>query len=605
LVARAWVAIAAALLFSVRQMWDMDDPRELGAALSEVGWLFALGILGVIALFAAWSFVVWRTTRFRITADAVHLVKGVLFRQRRQGPLARLQSVDVVRPVVARLLGLSELRLVFAGVGDAAIQLAYLRQSEATQLRAEILHRAALAAEVGVGAVPVAEVGVGGAVPVAEMRTVSGADPTAEVRTAGTAAEVGADGAVPVAEARTVGAATEVETGGAVPAAEVRTVGAVAVGTSDPITGAKAGAGGLESTADPTAEVKSTDPTPVVRAAVVPAAGVGAEVGTAGPALAEVGTVSAATTARATSLLAGDDLPGVPLAAVPWRRILAARLTTPETLVTVVLVGAVVAGLVLWNAGAGYRLAWGALPLALGSAYALLRRLTREGGFRVSADRDALHIRQGLTSQSSQSVPYDRVQTIRLQQPWFWRPWGWWRVTLTMAASQAGDTNDGGPSALLPVGPPAEAAAVTSWVVSQQDGAGRVALAALLEHTLATGLDVMTQWDGYTGIDPRGRWFAPIQWRRLGYVALPGVLALRRGRLSRQLILIPHQRTIGVDVSQGPWARRLGLATVQVYAGKGFLGQSISNLAVPAAVRLGREQLLRARANHCASPPNR
>ncbi len=60
----------------------------------------------------------------------------MLQRRNRRVPLARLQSVDVVRPLLARALGLAELRLEVAGGGDTEAPLAYLSEDDAHRLRA-------------------------------------------------------------------------------------------------------------------------------------------------------------------------------------------------------------------------------------------------------------------------------------------------------------------------------------------------------------------------------------------------------------------------------------------------------------------------------------
>src|SRR5204863_420924 len=57
--------------------------------------------------------------------------------------LDRLEAVDVVRPLVARALGLAELRLEVAGGGSSEAPLAYLSEDAAQRLRAELLARAA------------------------------------------------------------------------------------------------------------------------------------------------------------------------------------------------------------------------------------------------------------------------------------------------------------------------------------------------------------------------------------------------------------------------------------------------------------------------------
>ena len=64
---------------------------------------------------------------------------GLLVRRARRVPLARVQSVDVVRPLVGRLLGLAELRLEVVGGGDTEAPLSYLAEQDARALRAVLL----------------------------------------------------------------------------------------------------------------------------------------------------------------------------------------------------------------------------------------------------------------------------------------------------------------------------------------------------------------------------------------------------------------------------------------------------------------------------------
>ena len=97
--------------------------------------LLAAGTLGSVLVGA----LVWRTTRFRLTPDELQVDSGLLVRRARRVPLARVQSVDVVRPLVARLLGLAELRLEVVGGGDTEAPLSYLSEADARTLRARLL----------------------------------------------------------------------------------------------------------------------------------------------------------------------------------------------------------------------------------------------------------------------------------------------------------------------------------------------------------------------------------------------------------------------------------------------------------------------------------
>jgi putative membrane protein len=96
-------------------------------------------VLAATLLAVAISFLAWRQTRYRLTATELQIDSGVLQRRSRRVPLARLQTVDVVRPIVARVLGLAELRLEVVGGGRTEAPLAYLAEDAAQALRARLL----------------------------------------------------------------------------------------------------------------------------------------------------------------------------------------------------------------------------------------------------------------------------------------------------------------------------------------------------------------------------------------------------------------------------------------------------------------------------------
>src|SRR4051794_23942620 len=54
-------------------------------------------------------------------------------------PLARVQAIDVDRPLLARVFGLAEIRVQVAGSGAGRGRLAYLPENEANRVRAQLL----------------------------------------------------------------------------------------------------------------------------------------------------------------------------------------------------------------------------------------------------------------------------------------------------------------------------------------------------------------------------------------------------------------------------------------------------------------------------------
>jgi putative membrane protein len=95
--------------------------------------------LGMIALLGAAGTVSWLVTRWRIEEGTLRIETGLVRRESRQVPLSRLQAIDIVRPLLARVLGLSELRLRLAGAHHGDTRLAYLDEATAAGLRARLL----------------------------------------------------------------------------------------------------------------------------------------------------------------------------------------------------------------------------------------------------------------------------------------------------------------------------------------------------------------------------------------------------------------------------------------------------------------------------------
>jgi putative membrane protein len=95
-----------------------------------------LGVVGVIVLAGVVS---WLVTRWRIEDDDLRIETGLLRRQSLRFPLAQVQAIDVVRPGLARLFRVAELRLRMAGSSGATARLAYVAEHEVEPLRDQLL----------------------------------------------------------------------------------------------------------------------------------------------------------------------------------------------------------------------------------------------------------------------------------------------------------------------------------------------------------------------------------------------------------------------------------------------------------------------------------
>ena len=132
-------------------------PSDPISYLIEEGYLLIalLAALGLLIVLVALFYVSWRMHTFRITGEVVEVRSGVLFRTHRKARLDRIQGVAITKPLFARLFGAAKLDVEVAGQ-DANVQLSYLGNAAADQLRVEILRlasgsRAAAAAGVAPG----------------------------------------------------------------------------------------------------------------------------------------------------------------------------------------------------------------------------------------------------------------------------------------------------------------------------------------------------------------------------------------------------------------------------------------------------------------------
>lgn len=161
---RGGVVLLAVLGYAVSQLVDnvfsSFDPERLipGASVDQPDGDFAVtshpllalaALLFVIAVVGGVSWVSWRFARFRVAGGQVELRSGVLFRQHRQVPLERVQAVETTRPILARLLGLSQVVVQSAGGSDSHLTLAFLAADRAEEVRSRLLDLAGRSDEHG------------------------------------------------------------------------------------------------------------------------------------------------------------------------------------------------------------------------------------------------------------------------------------------------------------------------------------------------------------------------------------------------------------------------------------------------------------------------
>ncbi len=417
---------AAALVFGVLQNGDVPDLPWWLLVLVPV----AMAVGGFVAG-TAFGYVRWYFTTYVIDGEELRVESGVLWKSSRRVPYERLQSVDIAEPLLARVVGLCELRMETAGGSDSRTALQYLRLADARALRRVLLDRAHGTEE-------------------EHLRD-------AATGTSGTPARD------PDTERQVLLRVTALR---------------LVLGTLVSLDFAVALVGGL--------------------------AFVGA--------------------------LLFTDLPVAALG--------------------------------------------GLIPFATVVVRIVATRVAAQWDSTLSADRRGLRIERGLLSRTSQTVPWERIQGLAVEEPLVWRRLRWARLRVDVAGYGNETSDDSGE--------------VTSTLVPVAD---RDVVLALVDRVLHARPDDVER----TRAPGRSWPFAPLVWRFRWIGAVDAAFVGVEGWLQRRTNVVPHHKTQSVEIRQGPLARRLMLATVEVHTPDGPVDANGRNLDSDVAAGAAFAQLDRAR----------
>lgn len=254
-------------------------------------------------------------------------------------------------------------------------------------------------------------------------------------------------------------------------------------------------------------------------------------------------------------------------------------LTSLEFAISVLVLIGIIS--VSWAFGWGLVALGGILPFAMGVIGMITRRVTSQfnytlaetGGVRPG-EPTGLRITRGLTNLTSQSVPVDRIQGVRITQSWLWRKLRLHRVDIDVLGygSSGEDNTKSSSSMLFPV-------ATTEQV--------RVAMAYLLP-------DAQDEWLPLHPVPRRAAWLRPLSFRTIRWGWNERVIVSESGLLIFVRDTVPHAKTQSVRLSQGPLQRRLGLASVHVDTTPGPVHFTIPHLPPETARDVFDTQLPRA-----------
>ncbi|MGI3782642.1 MAG: PH domain-containing protein, partial [Janthinobacterium lividum] len=250
--------------------------------------------------------------------------------------------------------------------------------------------------------------------------------------------------------------------------------------------------------------------------------------------------------------------------------LLSTEFLVPVLVVVALTVGAAVRGIGLVALG-------GIVPMAFGVFSLVSRRVIAMFHFTLAESSRGLRVTRGLTNLSSQSVPVDRIQGVRLCQPVLWKPFGWWRVDVDIVGYGSRDReNNAGEatSVLLPVANRAQV---------------RLALSRVLPGFTVEAIELHRA----PGRSRVFRWF---DWWTLRYGWDDRAIVTAHGWIVHERHVVPHAKTQSVRIEQGPLQRRLRLADVHIDTPRGPVHAVARQLDTAVARELALSQLDRARA---------
>lgn len=272
-----------------------------------------------------------------------------------------------------------------------------------------------------------------------------------------------------------------------------------------------------------------------------------------------------------------DAAPPESVVTIPPARLIGSIVFSGFTVFVILAVTALI--IAVSSGGTGWIL-FAIFPGVVGSVGYYISRFTKSLRYSIAGTTDGVRVGFGLLSTSNETLPPGRIHAIQVSQPLIWRPFGWWQIRINKAGHSTNQGAAGQASTTtLPVGTRADVGKVLELILPEYGGEAQQSL--IERGMFSRGGD-----DGFTNAPRRAIWLRPFTWRRTGYTVSDGVALLRRGVISRDLILVPLARLQSVGIEQGPIQRMLRLASARLHTVAGPVGASLSVVDVDEASRL-------------------
>ncbi|MDO5034600.1 MAG: PH domain-containing protein [Actinomycetaceae bacterium] len=316
----------------------------------------------------------------------------------------------------------------------------------------------------------------------------------------------------------------------------------------------------------------------------------GAEAGLGGPQMGQMQGAVAPAPGTDISMMEFDELENI-VFKVPTGRLLASVVVNGGSLLlgitgAAMILGTVIPAVMFPTVGAAV------LPAVIGGIAMFtypFNQFSMNYGFTASVTSDGIRVRSGLLSTRAQTIPIQRIHGIKVRQPFFWRYFGWYKVEIVQAGfAPTGKEDKVNHSVLLPVGEKHDMLRAL-WMVYPNLGVPNPV------EVINAGLTSEGEMLGFSQNPPSSKIFDPLVWKRRAVRLTDEMILLRDGRITRKFTMLPYDHLQSTRISQGPWERRRGLATVSLHLVQVELAAGIRHLGAAQAEQVHTEITRRAR----------
>ncbi|MDT3768040.1 PH domain-containing protein [Gleimia hominis] len=502
--AQSWAVFTALFGFLLYQNYDLyEDIANSGLVQHSSVLKIVMVVLGALLLIAlivgVYCYFSWRHMGYAVTENAVYYRNGILARNQRHARLSRIQTVNITHSLVGRLFGLGKIDIEVAGGADSNLSFGLLKTNELEAVRREIL-----------------------------------------VRRAGTKT---ADASATRAEG------TNQSTEGVTQSAE----------------GVDAPAGVTNSAAaGPQAENGvAAGPQASIQADNAPQTSIQADNGAANGPQANNGVGNGPQANNGADAVEIDSWQedGRPIIEVPWPRLLGSLFVNFGMIFVLVIGIAFLSSAVIFWAVFDSAVSE-LVGIVLGGVATIgvpLRSFAKNFNFRAFVTADGIRIRAGLTSTRAQTIAPARIHGLEIKQPFLWRIFGWYKVSIVQAGFQgSGEGGSEDRDVLLPVGSMSDMLRAV-WMVYPDLGIDDPM------ELVRSGIEDRGPSPIYEVCPRRARIFDWITYDRNAIALTDRVVALRSGRITRKLAMFAYPRVQSVKLYTGPWRTKRRLRSLDFH----------------------------------------